>query len=319
LMVVVVGVCAQSHRLLMSKIYKRYSTASSATPPPPPPLGGTHKDEEEKQANSISHSVVAGDGEGVILPKHKSRNTPMLLGSEAHQPTKRRKHTHHHHAEEPIGTRSQQYLQDMVVMEGDELVEDDEEEEEEEEEEEDDEEEEMEYKQKKRKVGGGAGRKSKNIPQCTRCNERAAWKHDKKGKRWFCKHCKLPFTPGVVPFNYKPKKENGDVLACVRCGKTVRWPHDKTSKRKYICMKCKRPFRPDEAESDEDYLGYTSSDSRDRETIELRGMDRRYHDYTPVPDIDGDERESFQDYGASKILMALKSDRLFCEVLSSSD
>jgi len=33
--------------------------------------------------------------------------------------------------------------------------------------------------------------------------------------------------------------------------------------------------------------------------------------FTPSPDNDVDERESFLVYGASKILMALKNDRLF--------
>lgn len=45
---------------------------------------------------------------------------------------------------------------------------------------------------------------SRKVPSCTRCSARAAWKHDKKGKRWFCKICKLPFTPGVSS-TQKPK------------------------------------------------------------------------------------------------------------------
>jgi len=188
----------------------------------------------------------------------------------------------------------------------------------EEEEEEEEEQQKIRTANKRRKQNG---RKGKNIPQCTRCNERAAWKHDKKGKRWFCKHCKLPFTPGVVPL-HKPKKEASDIPACGRCGNTVGWRHDK-QRNTFFCKKCRRPFRPDEGgESDEELTGNTSSDSKDRERGREGGRESRRENRNNLnlnlTHHDEDDRESFLDYDASKILMALKSDRLF-EGLSSSD
>ncbi|KYQ94449.1 G-box binding factor [Tieghemostelium lacteum] len=35
-----------------------------------------------------------------------------------------------------------------------------------------------------------------SIPKCTRCNENASWRHDKR--RWWCKECKKAFTPGIT-------------------------------------------------------------------------------------------------------------------------
>jgi len=299
---------------LMSKIFKRYSSA-------PHPLSSKHKDEEEKQEHSsMSHILPltmeqdegrVGTLQQLLLSSCSTSMQPdhTTPPNASHPSSKRRKHTHHPHSfpsnmYDSIKTRRDEFINEE---EGDEDNEGDE-----------DHGEHL-VKMKKRKQGGG--RKSKNIPQCTRCNERAAWKHDKKGKRWFCKHCKLPFTPGVVPLN-KPKRETGDMPACGRCGNTVGWRHDKS---RFFCKKCRRPFRPDEVESDEELMGYTSSDSRDRENVEHRdretgdrGVDNDRDSFTPSPDNDVDDRESFLDLDASKILMALKSDRLY-EVLSSSD
>ncbi|GAM25929.1 hypothetical protein SAMD00019534_091040 [Acytostelium subglobosum LB1] len=87
------------------------------------------------------------------------------------------------------------------------------------------------------------------VPKCTRCNETASWKHDKR--RWWCKECKKAFTPGISKTqntNQAPSTQSwdnsgippgGPLCNCPGCGASACWKHDK---KRWICKECKRPF-----------------------------------------------------------------------------
>ncbi|GAM23044.1 hypothetical protein SAMD00019534_062190 [Acytostelium subglobosum LB1] len=112
------------------------------------------------------------------------------------------------------------------------------------------------------------------VPKCTRCNETASWRHDKR--RWWCKECKKAFTPGIskqqntnasspsaqVPQlqaggweqtqpnssqNTPPSvPQNPNMVTpvscnCPNCGAMACWKHDK---KRWYCRDCKKPFTP---------------------------------------------------------------------------
>jgi len=118
-----------------------------------------------------------------------------------------------------------------------------------------------------------------SIPKCTRCNESASWRHDKR--RWWCKECKKAFTPGISKMQQVPQQtqlqpitthaaqmipnlsgwetpnssqntptthpQNPNSVTpvssplCPSCKGLACWKHDK---KRWYCKECKKPFTP---------------------------------------------------------------------------
>eukprot|EP01133_Synstelium_polycarpum_P007903 gene7903-9279_t len=118
-----------------------------------------------------------------------------------------------------------------------------------------------------------------SIPKCTRCNESASWRHDKR--RWWCKECKKAFTPGISKLQassppqiqqtqqqqqqqmqahqqwdqalpnssqntppsapQNPNQVTPVSYPCPQCGGQACWRHDK---KRWFCKDCKKPFTP---------------------------------------------------------------------------